>query len=62
MGSKHQRLPLQVFMFVLGVPLALIVITAVCPRKVGGVIVNIRSLAFVELVYVEVSHDINRVA
>ena len=35
-GSKHQRLPLQVFMFVLGVPLALIVITAVSPRKVGG--------------------------
>ena len=61
-GRKHQRLPLQVLMLVLRVALALIVIAAVCPGKVGGVIVNIRPLAFVKLVYVEVSHDINRVA
>lgn len=62
MWSQYQRLSLQVLVLVLCIPLALIVIAAVCPGKVGGIIVNIRSLAFVKLVYVEVSHDINRVA
>lgn len=60
-GRKHQRLPLQVFMLVLRVALALIIIAAVCPRKVGGVIVNIRPLALEKLVYIKVSHDINRI-
>ncbi len=62
MWSQYQRLSLQVLVLVLCIPLALIVIAAVCPGKVGGVIVNIRPLAFVKLVYVEVSHDINRVS
>ena len=62
MWSQYQRLSLQVLVLVLCIPLALIVIAAVCPGKVGGIIVNIRSLAFVKLVYVEVSHDINRVS
>lgn len=61
-GRKHQRLPLQVLVLVLRVALALIVIAAVCPRKVGGVIVNIRPLALEKLVYIKVSHDINRIA
>lgn len=62
MWSQYQRLSLQVLVLVLCIPLALIVIAAVCPGKVGGIIVNIRPLAFVKLVYVEVSHDINRVS
>lgn len=62
MWSQYQRLSLQVLVLVLCIPLALIVIAAICPGKVGGIIVNIRPLAFVKLVYVEVSHDINRVS
>ena len=62
MWSKYQRLPLQVFVLVRCIALALIVVAAVCTRKVGSVIVNLRPLAFVKLVDVEVSHHINRVA
>ena len=62
MWSQYQRLSLQVLVLVLCIPLALIVIAAICPGKVGGVNLNIRPLAFVKLVYVEVSHDINWVS
>ena len=62
MWSQYQRLSLQVLVLDLCIPLAPIVIAAICPGKVRGVIVNIRALAFVKLLYVEVSHDINRVS
>ena len=62
MWSQYQRLSLQVLVLVLCIPLALIVIAAICPGKVGGVINYHRTLTFEKLVHFQVSLCIDRVA
>ncbi len=61
-GGQHQHLALQILVLVVGVAFAPIVVAAVGSRKVGGIVVNLRSLAFEELVNVQVSHSVDGIA
>ena len=62
MGSQHQHLVFQVvFLAGLHIP-PLIQITAVCPRKVGGVIDDNRTLAFEKFVHIQVRLHIDGIA
>ena len=61
-GGQHQHLTLQILSLVLGVPFTAIVVAAVGSCEVGGIVVNLRSLAFEKLVNIQVSHDIDGIA
>ena len=61
-GGKHQHLALQILVLVIGAALAPIVVAAVCPYEIGGIVVNLRPLTFEKLVYIQVSHCVNWIA
>ena len=58
-GSQHQHLALQIFVLVFCIPLAAIIVAAICPHKVGGIIANLRYLALEKLIKIQVSHGVN---
>ena len=55
-------MPLQMLVLVVGAALAPIVVAAVCPYEIGGIVINLRPLTFEKLVNVQVSHYIDRIA
>ena len=61
-GGQHQHLALQILVLVIGAALAPIVVAAVCPYEIGGIVVNLRPLTFEKLVYIQVSHCVNWIA
>ena len=61
-GGQNQHLALQILVLAFRTSLTAIIVAAIGPYKVGGIVINLRSLTFEKLVNVQVSHCVNWIA